>query len=232
MDTISPEAKAVAEAAIAARTKATDAKKAADDAGGVDEDLNSTAQTAEKEATDAEEAATNLSQKLKGDKVDKLKRRQHFIKKELEELGEAGADDEDLDDPDEIDPNKPLTLNDLRKIEAKKAKNTAVELAESLTDPAERAATLEALTTHVNPQLVASNPQQAFEAARSIANGTRNARIREEAGRGGSGTPRAHGAGAPAPRQDEEPEFTAQEKGFMRPPFSMTKEEILKARGK
>src|SRR5262245_43181244 len=91
--------KAVAEAAITARQKASDAKKAADEAGGADEALNNAAAQAEKEATEAVQKAEALSQQpAAGDdpenarKRAKLKRKQGIIAQQLKDLGE---------DPDE-----------------------------------------------------------------------------------------------------------------------------------
>lgn len=226
------EVKAAAQTALAARNTATEAKTKANEAANVDPELNKAATDAEATATDAESKAADLSQKFTTQQKDigKMKAKRADIDKTLREYGE---DDDELaadDDDDEIDPDKPLTLRDLQRIDAGKAHKTAKELAAAVADPDERKAIQDALANSINPTLIASNPQQAFEQARAIANGARNSKIIEEANRRGKGAGgRATGAGAPA-KVDDFFEPTVEERHYMRPPFNMTKEEILAAR--
>lgn len=225
------EVKAAAQTALAAATEATAAKAKADEAGGVDPELNKLASDAAQKAADAESTAADLSQKFTSQQKDisKMRAKRADINRTLQELGEE--DDEGTpDDDDEIDPDKPLTLKDLQRIEAGKAKKTAEQLAAALPDDEERKAVQDALKNSINPTLIAHNPQQAFEQARAIANGTRNAKIIEEAGRKKTIVNRGNGSGAP-PRVDDSFEPTAEEARYMKPPFSMTKEEIVAARG-
>lgn len=225
------EVKAAAQTALAATNKATEAKKKADEAAGVDPELNKAATTAAQEAAEAESKATDLSQKFTTQQKDigKMKAKRADIERTLREYGEDDDTAEDNDD-DEIDPDRPLTLRDLQRIEAGKAVKTAKELADAVTDADERKAIQEALRVSINPAFVASNPQQAFEQARAIANGSRNAKIIEEANRRNGRTQnRANGSGAPAP-VDDTFEPTAEELRYMKGPLALTKEEILAAR--
>lgn len=224
------EAKAAAQSALAAKNKAADAKAKADEAGGVDPELNKTATAAATEAADAETHATDLSQRFTVQQKDigKMRAKKADIEKTLKEYGELDEDEED-DEDDEIDPDEPLTARKLAALEAKKAKKTANELAAAVEDPTERAAIQSALRLSINPSLIASNPQQAFEEARAIANGQRNAKIIEEHNRKGKTQIRASGAGAP-PKVDDAFEPTAEELQYMRGPLALTKEEILAAR--
>lgn len=225
------EVKAAAQSALAAKNKATDAKTKADEAGGVDPELNKAATDAAGEATEAESTAADLSQKYTAQQRDigKMKAKKADIDKTLKEYGELDDDDEEDDDDGEIDPDEPLTPRKLAAIEAKKAQKTAEQLVAAVEDATERAAIKEALQKSINPALIASNPQQAFEQARAIANGSRNAKIIEEHGRKGRTHVRTTGAGAP-PIVEADFEPTAEEARYMKPPFSMTKEEIVATR--
>lgn len=226
------EVNAAAQTALAAKNKATEAKKKADEAGGVDPELNKVSTDAQQEAADAESHATDLSQKYTDQQkaIGKMKAKKADIEKTLKEFEDDDDPDED-DDDEEIDPDKPLTLRDLQRIEAGKAHKTAKELADAVADPDERKAIQDALRVSINPAFVASNPQQAFEQARAIANGARNAKIIEEANRrAGRPQNRASGSGAPA-KVDDTFEPTAEEQKYMKPPFNMTKEDVLAARG-
>lgn len=231
------EIKAIAEEAIGARARATEAKAAADAAGGIDEALNTAATDAEKLAKEAEAKATALSQNTPDPdlqkKKDKLLRKKHFIERDLKTLGGdvEDDDDEDLDDDADLDdPNTPLTIGVQKRLDARKAKQTLIAIIGEVEDADEKAAIEEALKS-ISPTLIAQNPQQAFEAARAIANGSRNTKIIGEANRGGTGITRPRGAGSP-PRHEGAFEPTAEEAQYMRAPWNLTKEQIIAARGK
>lgn len=226
------EVKAAAQTALTARNTATTAKTKADEAAGVDPELNKAATDAESTAVEAESKATELSQKFISQQKDigKMKAKRADIDKTLREYGEDDYTDPD-DEDDEIDPDKPLTLRDLQRIDANKAHKTAKELTAAVTDPEERKAIEKALAESINPVFTASNPQQAFEQARAIANGARNNKIIEEHNRRNKAPQgRANGAGAPAKLDDTSFEPTAYEAGLMKQPFNLTKEDILAAR--
>lgn len=224
----SAEIRAAAETAIAARQKAKDAKAAADAAGGADEALNTAYATAESEATGAESHALELSQSLppgenKEKKKDQLLRRRSFIDKDLRALGVNPTEEQNADD-DAEDLDAPMTRREFQEMETAKARNTAQQMAEAISDPLDRAAVLAAL-----PRVVATaNPENDFRDAVAIANRERNSKILQEVGRRPATRSTPTGTGAPA-LQEEPFVPTAYEQMFMTK-VGLTKEAILKAR--
>lgn len=227
------EIKAVAEAAITARQKATDARATATDAGGADEDLNAAATQAEKEAADAIRKAEELSQQPaapapdKDKKVKKLKRKQAIIARELKDLGESGDDEEDDEEEDDLDdPDRPVTMGDLHRIEARKAAQTTAQMAEAISDPNARAAVKESLQRVVP----SGDSQKDFTDAVAIANREKNSKVLEELARRGPAAHHTSGAGAPARVVDQ---FvpTEEEAKFMKL-FGLTEADIKGARAK
>lgn len=226
------EIKQIAETAINARNAASTAKKAADDAGGTDEALNTAFSEAERVAKEAESKATALSHKQapaddSAKKVNKLKRKREYINLELKELGaDDEGDEDDGDDDDEIDDDRPVTHGDLRKMNQKAARESAVSMADAISDEADKAAVKAALAQVVH----SGDPEKDFKAAVAIANIERNSKILEEIGRRGVVRRKPTGTGA-APLIEDAFEPTNMEKMYMRPPFSLSKQDILKTRG-
>lgn len=226
------QVKAAAQTALAAQNEAAAAKTKADEAGGVDPELNKLVTDAQAKATAAELDAADLSQKFTTQQKDisKMKAKKADIDRTLRDLGEDDTSEEDVEDEDDLDdPKRPLTVGDLQRINARAAAKTAAELADAVGDSAEAQAIKEALKTDVNPTLVASNPQKAFEAARAIVNREKNAKILEEHNRKGKPQIRSSGAGAP-PKVDDDFIPTAEEERYMKGPMALTKEEIMAAR--
>ncbi len=230
------EIKQIAETAIAARTKASEAKIAADAAGGTDESLNTAATEAEAAAKDAEGKAAALSQTApdqdKEKKKAKLLKKREYINRDLRDLGvDDDEDDADEDDEDDLDDDDaPLTVGGYKKIQARNAAKSTLELINAIEDEAERAKVRDALKS-VNPALITSDPQAAFNTALAIANVDRNTKILEEDNRNnGVKTERPRGAGAPPKKPEATFTPTAEERSYMRPPFNMTEAEIKAAR--
>lgn len=224
--------KAAAQTALAARNEANAAKAKATESGGVDPELNKARDEAEAKATEAESLEADLSQKYTTQQKDisKMKAKKADIDRTLRDLGVDDADDEDEEDEDDLDdPKRPLTVGDLQRIKARESAKTATQLADAVGDTAEAQAIKDALKTDINPALIASNPQKAFENARAIVNREKNSKIVEEHNRKKPAQIRSNGAGAP-PKVDEEFIPTAEEERYMRGPLALTKEEILSAR--
>lgn len=221
------EVRAAAEAAIGKRQTAVDAKAAAEAADGVDDTLNAAQTTAEHEATTAEAHALELSQALppaddKEKKKEKLLRKRKFINKDLRELGVDT--DEEEEEEDEPDLDKPVTFRDLQAIEAGKSRKNALQMAEEIADPLDKAAVLKAL-----PLVVATtDPVADFQRAVAIANIERNSKILDEVARKPVTRTSPTGTGAPVNREEA---FvpTQYEQQFMRQ-MGLTKEDILRAR--
>lgn len=209
-----------AQTVTAAKAKLVDAKAAADAAGGVDTQLNAAVTDAQKAITDAEAIVADLSQKKTTyeKSIGKMKIKKADIDRQLREAGELSNDDED--DEDEDDPNRVVTAGEL-------AKKTFDDLTNAV--GGDEATAIQAARSQVNPSLLLSNPQAAFQAARAIVNADRNAKIISEAAR--KTPPKVHttGAGAP-PKHEENIELTAEEMKYTHPPFSMTPEEIVATR--
>lgn len=231
----SDEKKAAADAANAARNAATVAKQAFE-ANPTDTNLKDTHDKAEQAARDAESKAYALSQESDTDPekkraVEKLKRKKYFINEQLRTLGvsdEKDDEDEDEDDTDEDeDPDRPVTFKDLQRIEARKASQTAKQMADAIEDSVARASVKAALSRVVP----SGNPEQDFRDAVSIANREKNNKILEEMARRPIIVQHRSGAGAPPKQQESEFEPTAEEARFMKS-FGLSKEQIIEARSK
>lgn len=227
------EIKAVAEAAITAKYSVDAAKKALEDAGGEDETLKAAVTTAETAYADAKNKADALSQepvpKLTPEQIAKRKRKIGIIRKELQDAGAADDEDDADDDDDEDNLDKPITRRELAQIKANEAAQTAVQMADTIADPIAKDAVKAALK-----RLVPSgNPDQDFTEAVAIANREKNNKVLEELSRKPIVVQHRSGAGAPL-KQDTTGEFTptAEEAGFMKPPFNLSKEAIIAARPK
>lgn len=144
------------------------------------------------------------------------------IEEQLRELGE-----EDIQDDQASEDDKPVTMGMLKKIQAQNATKTALQLADDIEDETER----ELTKYHIENTIRSTgNATKDLELAQVHVNAVKNKRIVEEITR--KPEPRKHfsaGGGNPNDGKIQE-EFTAQEQSFMRPPFNLTKEDILKAR--
>lgn len=228
------EIRAVAEAAITARHSADAAKKLWEDGAGSDAEatLKSAYDQAERTAAEAKQKADALSQPPSGDqdkekRLGKLKRKKAIIEQQLRQLGQSDdIDDEDDDDEAGEDPNRPVTFGDLQRIERNKAKETALSMADAVGDPIAKQAIKDALARVVPSGDAAKD----FADAVAIANRGKNSQVLQEIAR--RPTPPQHVSGAGAPARREEGEFapTAEEAAYMKPPFNLSKEDILKAR--
>lgn len=216
---------------------ASDAKSKAEAAGGTDANLNKIAEDATKAVTDAEAALSQSPLEQEAERVRKEKEGTKRTEKEkaafaLKNIvakfpdlkadlgigeGTSFADDDD---------NAPVTRGELKRIEAERSKNTALDMASTIQDQTERDLVIHHLKTTINPS---GNAEQDFKAALSIVSAAKNPKILEELAR--TTKPRTHGSGGGAPPK-REVEFTptAEEAAMMRPPFNLSKDKILKAR--
>lgn len=232
-------------AADAARQKASESRKSATDAGGNNPELNSAADAAESEATKLEDAAkapshdTKPEHKERFTKVEKINKRIEILNAEKrKELLAAGVNPEDIDDriaesadndeESEPDDDKPLTMGDLKRIEARNATKTADQMADAIEDTEVRSAVKDALKNRVAK---GGTPEQRYADALAIVNAPRNTRIASEANRFINRPNVRHtGGGAPA-RADSEADFTptAIEASLMKI-GKLSKDDVIKAR--
>lgn len=148
-----------------------------------------------------------------------------YTKKRVDEqLKELGIED-DQSEPDEDD--KPVTVGMLKKLQQQTATKTALQLAEEVTNPTER----ELLIYHLENTIRSTgNPQQDFELARGLVNAVKNKQIIEESIRKPIARTHASGSGAPAKANKPQDDLTPEEQAFMKPPFNLSREQIIKAR--
>lgn len=141
-----------------------------------------------------------------------------------EQLKELGVLDEVA-----VDPTTPVTVGMLNDIEKSKAKNTAVELAQSIENEDERIVVIDYLENRIIPS---GNPQADLSLARAAVNSLRNQQLLEESARGG--TPKTHSSasGAPSAQTLTTEELSEMELVFTRPPYNLTKAQVIAKRPK
>lgn len=122
-----------------------------------------------------------------------------------------------------------VTVEMLDARERERGQKTALQLADEIADPHEREQTKTYLQNRIVPS---GDPYEDLRFARLAVNSVKSGQIVEELARGGRPATHAAAPGAPAPVAPKEPELTAEELAFMRPPFNLSKEQILSKRPK
>lgn len=208
---MTPKEIAEKEAATAAAKEAEDeaARKAAEDEANSQDPLKRELDKARKPRTEAEKAAFSL-------------------RKNAERARELGLDPtEILGDGAGEGKDKVVTVEMLEQRDKDKAAKTAISLAdEQIENETERELVKHHLESSIRPS---GNPATDLANARAIVNSVKNKQIADEAAR--RGDPTRHGSGNGAPG-NHEMTFTPteEESRFMKPPFNVTKDDILKAR--
>jgi hypothetical protein len=153
------------------------------------------------------------------------------LKKNAERVKALGGDPTSIlgieeNEPSE-DEDQPLTIGMYRKIQQESATKTALQLADEIPNETEK----ELVKYHLDNSIKSTgNPNEDLKLARALVNAVKNTQIIEEATR--KIKPKAHSNASSAPSKDNEVkgELNEYEKQFLGKPFSMTKEQILKAR--
>lgn len=154
------------------------------------------------------------------------------LKKNAERARELGIDPAEVlgfskEQAPTIDKDAPLTVAMYEQMQRNSSQKTAIELAEGITDPHERALTIQYLTNRIVPS---GDPQDDVRFARQAVNSVKNGQIVEEIARKSAPTNFSSGAGVP-PKQNAQPaELTQAEQMFTRPPFNMTAQQVIAAR--
>lgn len=133
----------------------------------------------------------------------------------------------ELEEEDEEDLDRPLTLRDLKTMEKQEGTDQALQLAETIEDADERTAVIDILKKSIVPS---GNGKVDFELARGAYNSIRNSQIVEEQLRKGKPGDAPAMPGGPGAKPEGEFVPTPTERIFMGPPYNLTKEQILKAR--
>ena len=152
------------------------------------------------------------------------------LKKNAERLKALGGDPLSVlgvDETSEEDDDKPITRGMLKKMQAEQATKSALELADSISNEDERDLVKHYLQTRVIPS---GNAQDDFKFALSAVSAVKNSQIAEEVNR--RTATKSFSSATSAPEKQPGAVFTPtpEEEAFMRPPFNLKKEDIIKAR--
>lgn len=128
-----------------------------------------------------------------------------------------------------VDKSTPLTVEMYEQMERNRAQKTSIQLAEGITDEHERALVTQYLKTRIVPS---GDPEDDLRFARHAVNSVKNGQIAEEMSRGTAPRNFGSGAGAPPKPPQKEPELTAEELLFTKPPINMTPAQIIAARSR
>lgn len=120
-----------------------------------------------------------------------------------------------------------VTLEMLDAREKERGQKTALQLADELSDEHERNLAKKYLLEKIVPS---GDPHEDLRFARLAINALKNSVILEEAGRKGTPSRFNTAAGAPAKQVAAEIELSPSEVVFTKPPFNLTKEQIVAAR--
>lgn len=158
----------------------------------------------------------------------------YTLRKNAESVAALGLDPAEVlglnnQAPAGIDRDAPVTMGMLEDMQKDRSQKTALQLADEIPDQYERDLTKKYLTERVKPT---GDAYEDLRFARLAVNSVKSGQILEEVGRAGQARGFGSGAGAPPASIQKEPEFTALEQSYMKPPFSLSKEQILAARPK
>lgn len=120
-----------------------------------------------------------------------------------------------------------VTVEMLEAREKEKAHKSALQMAEEISDEHERELTKNYLKNRIVPS---GDPNEDLRFARLAVNSVKSGQIAEELARGGTARTHVSGAGAPPKQVNKEPELDATELAFTRPPWNMTKAQIIAKR--
>lgn len=154
------------------------------------------------------------------------------LKKTAERMKELGLDPAEVLGLSQVampivDKDAPLTIGMYEQMQKDRSQKTAIELAEEITDQHERALTISYLKTRIVPS---GDPEDDIRFARQAVNSVKNSQIVEEISRSVKPKNFSSGASAPAMKVSIEPELSTDELMFTKPPFNMTRAEIISKR--
>ncbi len=164
-----------------------------------------------------------------------LEKASFSLKKTMERIKELGGDPDSIlgTKPKVVDTeidsdDAPVTVGMLKKIQQQTAEQTALQMTNDIQDETER----ELTRYHIQNSIKSTgNPTEDLNLARAIVNSAKNKQILEEIARKNQPKTYSSSSGAPA-NIDVEQALTPDELLFMKPPFNLSKADILKARKK
>lgn len=169
-------------------------------------------------------------QKKPKSEIEKAKDNLFFNAKRAKELGIDPAEilgfkskeDEEVDEDD-----TPVTVGMLRKIQQENASKTALQLADEISNEAER----ELVKYHLQNTIKSTGiPTEDLKLSRALVNSVKNSQIIEETTRATPVKTHSNSSGVDA-KQEKEITYSPDELQMMKPPFNMTPAQILEARG-
>lgn len=179
-------------------------------------DTEQTDKTVEADPLKTELEKVESGKRSKAEKLIYTKKR---VEEQLKELGIEDQVDED---------DTPVTVGMLKKIQEQTATKTALQLADEIPNEVERE-----LTKHYLENTVKSSgdPKADLATAQTLVNAVKNKQILDQAAIKPEARTHPSGSGAPV-KIEQQPEFTAEELSYMKPPFNLSKEQVLAARPK
>lgn len=159
-----------------------------------------------------------------GKKTYTKRERLNFEKKKIDE--QIGVLDKEDGISAEVTDDTPVTVGMLNERAKDESKKTALGLAEAIDDEDERKLTIHYLENRIKPS---GDAEADVRLARAAVNSIRNGQIAEEMVRRKDPNNISSPSGSPG---SHEKEFTptGQELEFMKPPYNLTKDDIIKAR--
>lgn len=156
----------------------------------------------------------------------------YTLKKNAESVAALGLDPADVlglnKQAPTQEPEGDIVPEWFKKYQQQEQSKTAEELADAIEDPKERELVKQKLATVIT----SGSPEERIRVARGFVNAVKTGQIAEELGRAGTARSFSSGAGAPPGTTQKEPEFSPEELSYMKPPFSLSKEQVLAARPK
>lgn len=214
------------------------AKTAAEAAGGTDETLNKALTEAESALQQAKapsqvDPVQQELDRVRGQGRTEAEKAAFSLKKNAESAVRLGLDPAEIlgIKPGEtvVDESTPMTVGMYQQIQKDSAQKTSLQLADVIPDENERELTKHYLQHRLVPS---GDPQDDLRIARAAVNSLKNAQILEEEARRGSIRTHGSGTGAPPTVVRDGGELTAAEQPYLKAPWNMTKEAIIKARPK
>lgn len=189
----------------------------------MDEEIKADKEVVTPAVTDQEDPLKTEFEKTLGAKRTKEEKLLYTKKRIEEQLEELGIEPEEEDED-----SKPLTLGMLKRINQETVVKTALDLTDDIPNEMER----QLVRYHLENTIKSSgNPKKDLELAQGLVNSVKNQQILEETLRKPNAATHTSGGGAPA-KKTQAVEFTEQEQLFMRPPFNLTKEQVIASRPK
>lgn len=182
-----------------------------------------------------EEVQTDSTQDILKTELDRVKKNERSeldkanfsLKKNADRVRELGGDPDEVLGKNVSEDDEPITVGMWKRMQAEQASKSALDLANEIASETER----ELVKYHLGNTIRSTgNPQEDLKLARSIVNSLKNSQVVEEIGRKPLAKSHSSGSGVDAKKSEEIVEYSPLELQMMRPPFNLSREDILKAR--